>query len=130
MLRFIFLIFIISCSTIPTVKHKNYSFPEKFVFKEIPKKKYKVIGTVKSRVDFSTLKVERGMDYLCRNYYNKGAKDLLKYAKGKGGDGVIKVRSVTLLLNGEIEVHKTPECSDDGTIGQVLLKGLAIKWDD
>jgi uncharacterized protein YbjQ (UPF0145 family) len=65
---------------------------------------------------------------LCRNYYNKAAYLLLKEAKKVGADAVIQVRSVVFMLDGKMSEFSTPECSDDGAEGEILLRGIAIKY--
>lgn len=124
-----------ACATsLPAERHETHAFPQKFVYVEEPTgeylgRKYEVLGWVRTRVHFPTLEQDvQNNNPLCRNYYNKAARDLLKEAKKPGGDAVIKIRSVVMLLNGQMEEHITPECSDDGAEGEILLKGIAIKW--
>ncbi len=117
-----------ACTTLPAPDYEKYSFPKE-VFRGTPKdRKFKVVASVRARVEFATLDMQREENRLCQNYFNKAAKDLLKYAKQAGGDAVIEVKSVTFLLDGKMETHDTAECSDDGAEGQILAIGKAIKW--
>jgi hypothetical protein len=123
------------CATsLPEEHHATFRFPEKLVFLEEPTgdlkgKPYEVLGWVRTREHFPTLEQDPNSQKLCQNYYNKAARELLKQAKKEAkGDAVIKVRSVIMLLNGKTEEHLTPECSDDGAEGEILLRGIAIKW--
>lgn len=125
-----------ACATggLPEEKHAVYAFPEKSVFVEEPIGKdqgrpYKVLGWVRSKAEYPTMEQQNANDNrLCRNYYNKAARDLLKEAKKVNADAVIKVRSVVLTMDGRTEEHVTPECSDDGADGEILLRGIAIKF--
>ena len=49
-------------------------------------------------------------------------------ARHQGADAVVDIKSVVFLENGKQETYSTPECSDDGFEGQILLQGVAIKW--
>lgn len=71
---------------------------------------------------------EKNNQSLCRNYYHKAVRNLVRDAEKAGADAVIKIRSVVILLDGKTEEHVTPECSDDGAEGEVLLRGIAIKF--
>lgn len=115
------------CGTLPTIKHNRYDFPSGAFLGEV-KKPYAVIGEVRSRVDFSTLDLNEDENALCRNYYNKAVMELIRHTKEGGGDAVIQIRSVVFLQNGKMEKYTTPECSDDGTEGQILLEGVGIRW--
>ena len=53
---------------------------------------------------------------------------MITQAKKAKGDAVIKIRSVVILLDSKTEEHETPECSDDGAEGEILMRGIAIKW--
>ncbi len=119
-----------ACSTIPEPKYKKYTFPQGSVFvDEKPTRRFKVIGPVRVRVNFSSLNPEREEQELCRNYFNKGAKDLLKRAHRElKADAVIEVRSVVYFMDGKSTKYSTPECADDGNEGQVLLEGKAIRY--
>ena len=121
------------CSSLPSEKHEHFRFPENKVYIEEPQGKdlgraYEKIGWVKSKASWSTLDQEANDGRLCKNYFNKASRDLLKEALKAGADAVIKVRSVVLLMDGKLEYHSTPECSDDGEEGEVLLQGIAIKF--
>ncbi len=125
----------LGCATVPEEKHKVFKFPEKWVFVETPtgpleKHPYEIKGRVQARATYSTLDLDTsiGDQSLCRNYYNKAAADLLMYAKKAGSDAVMNVRSIVYTLEGRPEEYKTPECSDDGGEGEILLIGLAIKF--
>lgn len=118
----------LGCASMPEPKFDKYEFPKKHVHVENVTRPRKIIGEVKSRVDFTSLDPMRDEKVLCNNYYNKAAKDLLKFAQEKGADAVIEVRSIVFLEDGRVEAYKTPECSDDGSEGQILLRGLAVKW--
>jgi hypothetical protein len=119
-----------SCTSLPAPKHKEYSFPRKVAFlEEELTRPHKVIGTVRARQDFATLDPNREEESLCKNYYNKAVRELARQAHEKGADAVKGVRSVVFFENGKSELHKSPECSDEGDEGQVLVQGSAIKWD-
>lgn len=120
-----------SCSTPIKSEFKLHSFPKNKAFVEKPTRPFEILGSVKTKVNFSTLETEdfRGSERtLCRNYFNKAAKDLVHLAKKNGGDAVIQIRSVTFLETGQVETFSTPECSDDGAEGQILLTGIVVKW--
>lgn len=127
-------VLLISCATLPKIKHTNFDFPEQGVYVETPlgdyaKRPYEPLGWVRSKATYSTLESETSHSQtLCKNYYHKAAKQLLKEAQKAGADAVIKVRSVVLLLDGKIEEYPTPECADDGAEGEILLKGIAIRY--
>ncbi|MBC7396687.1 MAG: hypothetical protein H7333_04515 [Bdellovibrionales bacterium] len=122
------------CATsLPLEKHDRYGFPETRVFVEEPTGKvegvpYQATGWVRAKVTWATMEQEPNSKSLCHNYYNKAARQLLRDAKKAGSDAVIKVRSVVILLDGKTEEHSTPECSDDGAEGEILLRGIAIKF--
>jgi len=114
-------------------RHTRYRFPKERVYIEEPEAKdagrpYQPLGWVKSKASWSTLDQDPNSSRLCRNYFNKAAKILLDEALKAGADAVIKVRSVVLLLDGNLEFHPRAECSDDGAEGEVLLQGIAIKF--
>lgn len=118
-----------ACTTLPKVQHTKHSFPEKEAFVDPPKnRKYEVLGWVRSKVNFPTLDPNNDEQNLCRNYYNKSVGELVKFAKEKGGDAVVDVKSVVFLMDGRMETHPTPECADEGDEGQVLTRGVAVKW--
>ena len=114
-------------TTLPEIKHPKFSFPESAYLGDV-KRPYVKLGLVKSRVDYPTLDPNREEKDLCNNYYNKGVRDLLKRARNVGADAIIQVKSVVFLEDGKVETYSTPECSDDGAEGQVLLEAIAIKW--
>lgn len=128
------LFFLAACASVPErTKHPHYLFPEKSVYLELPSgleesRPYKVLGWVKAKADWPTLDQDGYSQSLCRNYFNKASASLLKEAKKAGADAVIQVRSVVFTLDGRTEEHATPECSDDGAVGEVLVRGIAIKF--
>ncbi len=120
-------------SSLPKERHDVHRFPEKLVFVEEPtgefkSREYEVLGWVRSRAHYPTMEQDPNSDRLCRNYYNKAASELLTEAKKAKAEAVIRVRSIVLLMDGRVEEHVTPECSDDGAEGEVLLRGVAIRW--
>ncbi len=117
----------IACSTLPKHKHKKYIFPKEAHLGIDPGYPFEVMGPVKDKQVWASLDMENEEKDLCKNYFNHAAGELLKYAKKAGGDGVIEVRSVVFLMDGRTETYETPECSDDGEEGQVLVQGVAIK---
>ncbi len=119
-----------ACASLPDPKFKKYAFPEQEVFVDTkPSRRFKVVGPVRVRVNFNSLNAEREDQDLCRNYFNKGAADLLKRAKRDlHGDAVIDVRSVVYYMDGKSKKFTTPECADDGGEGQVLMEGHAIRY--
>ncbi len=127
------LLYLVSCASLPEERHERYSFPAKNVYPELPtgenlNRPYETLGWVRSRAAYPTMEQMDTNQPLCRNYYNKAAQNLLKEAKKAHGEAVIQVRSVVLLLDGKVEEHVTPECSDDGAEGEVLLRGIAIRY--
>ena len=122
------LLVLCSCTTLPEVKHKSYSFPHEKAYIGDVKKPYSAMGLVRTRVNYQTLDPSREEEDLCKNYYNKAVEDLVHLAKDKGADAVIDVKSVVFLGDGRAELYKTPECADDGMEGQVLAQGIAVKW--
>jgi len=119
-----------SCASLPDPEFKKYSFPEQEVFVDTkPTRKYKELGPVRVRVNYNSLNPDREDQDLCRNYFNKGATDLLKRAKrDRKGDAVIDVRSVVYYMDGKTKKFATAECSDDGGEGQILMEGKAIQY--
>lgn len=119
-----------ACASLPDTKYKKYAFPEQDVFVDSkPTRRFKALGPVRVRVNFNSLNAEREDQDLCRNYFNKGAGDLLKRAKREQkGDAVIDVRSVVYYMDGKTKKFSTPECADDGGEGQVLMEGRAIRY--
>ena len=123
----------LACSSLPEPKHSKFSFPEKAVFVNLPTdenkgRPYAVLGWVRTRAVYPTMDQDENNSGLCHNYYNKAARSLLKDAKKVGADAVVEVRSVVLLLDGKTEEHETPQCSDDGAQGEILLRGIAVKY--
>jgi hypothetical protein len=117
------------CATsLPDPKVPRYVFPKEKAFVGDVKRPYKKLGQVRTKVDFNTLDWNHEEDQLCRNYYNKAARDLVARARDHGGDAVIDVRSVVFTDFGGVETYTTPECSDDGSEGQILLEGIVVKW--
>lgn len=117
-----------ACTTMHAPQMKHFEFPKGLTFVGDVKRPYTKLGQVRTKVNFTSLDWVHEEAQLCRNYYNKAAYDLYKRSKEQGGDAVIDLRSVVMLENGEVETHTTPECSDDGQEGQILLEGIAIKW--
>lgn len=122
------LFFLWSCSSLPTVRHEKYFFPKETAFFGDVRREYKKLGLVRSKVNYQTLDLNHDEEYLCVNYFNRAVEELVRFARKKGGDAVIDVRSVVFFENGEHELHPSAECSDDGMEGQVLAQGVAIQW--
>jgi hypothetical protein len=135
-----FLLFASACASVPAApsldkksKHVRHPFPESDVYMELPtgrdeNRPYDVMGWVRSKAYWPTADQDGYSEGLCRNYFNKGARQLLKEARKVGADAVIQVRSVVFMLDGKVEEFPRPECSDDGVEGEVLLRGIAIKF--
>lgn len=123
-----------ACATsLPEERHAKFSFPKQKVYLEVPtgadeKRPYEVLGWVKARATFPTMEQEQNSPAICRNYFNKASQSLLKEAVKAGGEAVIKVRSVVLFMDGKFKEYPTPECSDDGAEGEVLVRGVAIRY--
>ncbi len=124
------LFIVVGCSSLPEPKFKSYAFPAGTVFVEDkPTRRFKVLGPVRVRVNFSSMNAEREESELCRNFYNKGAGDLLKRARReRKADAVINVRSVVYYMDGKSKKFTSPECADDGSEGQILMEGKAIRY--
>jgi len=128
------LVFTGCATSLPEEHHSKYRFPSERVYVNLPtgqdaNRPYEVLGWVKSRAEFPTFEqATQNNPALCRNYYNKAARELLRQADGVGADAVIQVRSVVMLLNGKFETYSTPECADDGQSGEILLRGIAIHY--
>lgn len=118
------------CSTLPTPKFTPSAFPHDRAFIGKVMRSYKTLGLVRAKVNYETLDPNHEEEDLCRNYFNRAVRDLVKMAQEKGADAVIDVKSVVFFENGAHEVYSTPQCSDDGMEGQVLAQGIAIKWTD
>jgi hypothetical protein len=90
---------------------------------------FAILGQVKSKVNYPSMQLEEKKSRgLCQNYFNKGANNLLRYAKKAGADTVANIRSVVFYFDGKSEEFRRAECADDGVEGQVLMIGDAIKW--
>lgn len=113
----------------PTPEHRSYRFPTGKAFVESVKRPYHVVGMVRAKVNFPSLDPMHEESDLCKNYYYKAVKDLVSSAAEKDADAVIEIRSVVFLADGRKEAYSTPECSDDGMEGQILVQGLAVKWE-
>jgi hypothetical protein len=127
-LVFVNILFLLSCNSLPTVKHDKFRFPKGLAFVGDVKRPYQVLGLVRSKTEYQTLDPIHEESDLCRNYYNKTVQELVELAKEKGGDAVIDLKSVVFLEDGRREEYSTPECADDGIEGQILTQGIAIKW--
>jgi len=112
----------------PLPSMKKFEFPRNLAFIDKPDRPYKTLGIVKSKVTWPSLDPIHEEKDLCRNYFNKGVTDLIKHSKQNGGEGVADIKSVVFLMDGKTEYYKTPECSDDGEEGQVLLQGIAFRF--
>ena len=117
-----------ACTTLPEPKLERHRFPTHSAFVEPITAPYVALGSVRAKRDFSTLDPVHEENEICRSYYNAAVQDLVKIAKSQGGDAVIEVRSVVFYDGGKSEVYKTPECSDDGDSGQILVQGIVIKY--
>lgn len=131
--NFLFLFFSTACATLPSASFEKYEFPKGEAFvTTLPTRKFERVGQVRSqKVQYSTIGIEEDEENntLCKNYFNKAVKQLVEYAKKKGADAVIEVKSVTQLMDGKIELHASPECYEDGVAeGQVITVGVAIKY--
>ena len=110
----------------PFYKH---DFPQNAFIEPVKNRPYDVVGLVRTKVDYPTLDPKHEEQELCKNYYNQAVRDLVKMAHDKGADAVIDVKSVVFYEGSDKpELHKTPECSDEGDEGQILTQGLAVKW--
>ena len=120
-------------SSLPEEKHKTFTFPEMGAFVELPTGKYEkrpfeTLGWVRTKVNYPTMEQDPNNTKLCKNYYNKGVAQLLNEAKKAGGEAVIQIRSVVMLMDHSVQEYATPECYDDGAEGELLLRGVAIKY--
>lgn len=123
----VFLMGFVGCATLPEPHYEKHSFPKEASIGK-PDRPFESLGVVKARVDFNTLDAHHDEAVLCRNYFNAAVKKLVDYARAKGADAVTDVRSVVFTMDGRSESFPRAECSDDGTMGQVLAQGLAVKW--
>ncbi len=80
-------------------------------------------------MNYKTLSARIDPEALCKNYFNKAAAQLTEMAKNHGGDAVIQVRSVVFHMDGSSKTFNKAECFDDGAEGQILAKGIAIRWE-
>lgn len=121
-------ILVAGCASVPeTEVGKRVSFPRE-AYIQAPARSFEALGMVRSKVNFESMRWLSESTDLCENNYNKSVRELVKYAKERGADAVIEVRSVVALMDGKMERHVTPECFDDGLEGQILTEGLAVKW--
>lgn len=116
-----------SCTTLPKVVHEKHKFPQN-AYVGNPSRPFKKLGLVKTKVAYPTLDPDSDERVLCKVYYNKAVKDLYKRARDVKADAVIDVHSAVFMIDGRSEVFKTPECTDDGQEGQVLVEGIAVRW--
>ena len=116
-----------SCTTLPKVVHEKHKFPQ-HAYVGNPERPFKKLGLVKTKVIYPTLDPDSDERVLCKVYYNKAVKDLLKRAHDVKADAVIDVHTAVFMIDGRSEVFKTPECTDDGQEGQVLVEGIAVRW--
>ncbi len=117
------------CASLPTPKVSRHVFPKEGVYLGEPDRPYEVLGLVRAQATWPTLLLpDSNEDALCRNHYNKAVGDLLKRARAAGGDAVAQVRSVVFLATGKRETYTTPECSDDGESGEILMEGVAVRF--
>ena len=114
----------------PSSEFKRYQFPNSASIQDKGGRPYTSLGFVRSKVNFQSLDPTHDENELCRNFYNKAVKELVQYAKEKGGDAVVRVRSVVFYGDGTHKLFPTPECSDDGMEGQILTQGEVIQWKD
>jgi hypothetical protein len=127
-LIFFLALLLVSCATLSAPKVTKYAFPKEEAFLNEPKRPFEVIGRVRTKVTWQSLNPDQEESALCSNYFNKAVIDLVKRARDKGADAIIKVQSVVFLVDGRQEIYSTPECADDGEEGQVLAQALAVKW--
>ncbi len=120
---------VVGCASLPQVKVQRFEWPEDVYLGSPPaEREYEILGVVRTKVDFPTLTPEHDERKLCKNYFNKAAQDLLKRAKKAGGNGVVDVKSVVFLADGQTETHPRAECVDEGDEGQVAATGIAVRW--
>lgn len=121
----------VGCATLPEPKHEHFDFPKDVAFMGKPTRPHEVLGGVKSKISFQTLDpdaVGSSEKKLCRNYFNAAVHKLVEYAKAKGADAVMEVRSTVFFMDGTSKNFDRPECFDDGAEGQVLTQGIAIRF--
>lgn len=117
-----------ACSSLPDTHFEKYEFPQGVYVGDVKNRPYTVLGLVKTRVDYKTLDANHEESDLCRNYFNKGSRDLLKLGKKQGADAVLDVKSVVFYEDGTSKTYPDPECTDEGEDGQILLQGIAVRW--
>lgn len=122
------LAFVSACSTVPLPEVDKYELPDRDVYLDEPRRAFKPMKVVRIKESYISLNPKYDEKFLCQNAYNKAVGQLLKRAKNQGADAVVNVRSVVFLLNGEHEIHRSAECADDGAEGQILVQGVAVKW--
>ena len=115
------------CRTLSDPEVKEYPFPTNVYVGE-PGRPFQALGRVRTKVEWTSLNSTEDEDKLCLNYYNKALFDLYMRARERGADAVVGARSVTFQMDGKVEAHRSPECSDDGQTGQILAEGVAVKW--
>ena len=91
------------CSTLPESSFKHHTFPQEDAYFGNVDRPYITLGTVRSKVDFSSLDDSHEEKDLCRNFFNKSVRELLSTTKAKGGDAVIDIKSVVYLEDGKKE---------------------------
>ena len=123
----LFVVFFAGCSTFQEPKVAKYSFPRE-AFIGDPKREFQSLGMVRTKVNYKTLNSKYDETFLCKNYFHKAVRDLVRLAKKQGADAVVDVKSVVFLMDGRVETFTKPECSDEGEDGQVLAQGIAVKW--
>jgi hypothetical protein len=122
-------LFSVACSTgIPDPHYERHEFPADAYVGDVKDRPYDSLGIVRGRAEYVTLDPGHEEGDLCRNYYNKAVRDLVKAAREKKADAVIQVKSVVFYDDGRSTTYSTPECSDDGEGGQVLVQGIAVAW--
>lgn len=121
----------LGCGSLPTDSVEIFSPVKDGAFVEEPPKSqpFQVLGIVRTKVNYPSALPEYTDEQLCKNYYNKAVKQLVKAARKKyDADAVITIRSVVRYMDGKHDVFKTPECSDDGNEGQIAVQGRAIRF--
>ena len=116
-----------ACATISEPPFRKHRFPKNAHVSKVDRP-YEVLGEVRGRIDYVTIASQKRPELLCKNYYNGAVRQMVKSAKAKGADAVVEVRSVVFLMNKRFELYSKPECYDDGAEGQVLTRGLAVRW--
>ncbi len=117
-----------ACGSIPQAKYESFEFPSNLAFVNKINRPFQSLGWVRAKVNFQSLDPNHEELALCRNYYHKAIRQLVDMAKKKGADAVVEVKSIVFLEDGRREAYPTPECSDDGFEGQILVQGIAVQW--